>query len=200
MLKIGLTGSIGSGKSVVAKMFETLEIPVYHADDEAKEMLHQKEVIKEITNTFGDWIRNKNKEIDRKKLAGEIFNNPEKLEILNGIIHPNVKLHFQEWSIKQQDKPYIVQEAAILFESGFNKLFDKIITVTSPELLRIKRVMKRDNISRKAVMARINNQWPDDFKVKHADFVITNDEKQLIIPQALKIHNELIAIAKASAE
>ncbi|MCF8302094.1 MAG: dephospho-CoA kinase [Bacteroidales bacterium] len=191
MVKIGLTGSIGSGKTIVAKIFKALEVPVYQADEEAKRFLEYPEVIDEIVNAFGNTMLTANK-IDRKKLAAVVFSDPDKLGKLNVIIHPYVKEDFQKWCENHSDEPYVVQEAAILFESGFDKLFDKIITVSAPEHVRIERVMHRDSISKEDVLSRMRNQWSDAEKVKRADYVITNDEEQMIMPQVLDIHEELL--------
>jgi dephospho-CoA kinase len=188
MIKIGLTGGIGSGKSTVSKIFRILDVPVYDADSRAKKLVADDvETRREIELTFGKAVF-KDGVLQNKVLANIVFNNPSKLEKLNNIIHPRVEKDFTDWSKKQKSAPYIVKEAAILFESGSYKGMDKILMVYSPEPTRIERVMKRDNISRKIVLERIRNQWSDELKKEKSNYIIYNDEKQLLIPQVLKIH------------
>ena len=192
MLKIGITGSIGSGKTTVCTMFEILCINVYHADTEAKKFLNKESVKKKIKYLFSDSIFDKNGNVDNKILASIVFNNPHSLEKLNSMIHPLVKSDFDIWLKKYKKKKYILHEAAIIFESGFYKDFDAIITVSAPKDLRIKRVKQRDNITEQEILNRMKFQLSDEEKIKKADFVIYNDEQQLLIPQVLKIHKELI--------
>lgn len=170
---IGLTGGIGSGKSTLAHYFEEKGIPVYIADTEAKKLLDSNKIISKISEAFGVEIV-QNEIIDKAKLAALVFNDPEKLKILNSIIHPEVKIHFENWVKKHNDFPIVMKEAAILFESGSYKDCDKIILVTAPEELRIKRVMDRDGVTRESVMARMTNQWTDDKKIALSDFIIEN--------------------------
>ena len=191
MLKIGITGSIGSGKTTVCKVFEILCIKIYHADTEAKKFLSKESVKKKIKYLFGDSIFNKNGNIDNKILASIVFNDPHSLEKLNSIIHPLVKSDFDRWLKKHKKEKYILHEAAIIFESDFYKDFDAIITVSAPKDLRIKRVKQRDNITYQEIINRMKFQLSDEEKIIKADFVIYNDEQQLLIPQILKIHNEL---------
>lgn len=171
---IGLTGGIGSGKTTIAKFFEAEGIPVYIADDEAKKIMQLPETISEIINYFGQEIIS-DKTIDKKKLSALVFNNPEKLKELNKIIHPLVKKHFDLW-IKKSKAPFVIKEAAILFESGSYKYCDKIITVTASEETRIKRVMARDHCTKDQVLDRIKNQWSDQDKILKSDFVLLNDD------------------------
>jgi len=192
MLKIGLTGNIGSGKTTVAKIFDILGIPVYHADDEAKKMLTQPLVIDELIHKFSDSILT-NQKIDRKKLATLVFSNPISLQFLNNIIHPLLKTDFENWiSSLPTDYQYIVQEAAILFESGFDQFVDKTIVITAPVNLRMLRVCNRDQISEEQFLQREDNQWKEYRKLKLTDFVIINDDIQMVIPQVLEIHQNLI--------
>ncbi|MBS1534838.1 MAG: dephospho-CoA kinase [Bacteroidetes bacterium] len=170
---IGLTGGIGSGKTTVAKQFIEAGIPVYIADEEAKKLLHQPEIISQIETNFGDSVLEDN-QISRAKLAQVVFNNPEKLALLNSIIHPAVKKHFQQWLNEHQAFPYVVREAAILFESGTYHDCDLIISVIAPIEERISRVIQRDQVDRAAVLARINNQWTDEQRIAKSDFVIEN--------------------------
>jgi dephospho-CoA kinase len=192
MIKIGITGGIGSGKSTVCKVFELLGIPVYSADDESKKMLDEDVRLKEaIVAVFGNEILNEEKFIDRKKLAALVFNNKSNLDKLNAIIHPAVGKHFDDWAEQHQQYPYIIKEAAILFESGAYKQVDQVIAVVADKELKVKRAMQRDKISREQVEQRINNQMPEEEIVKRSQFVIHNDEEELLIPQVLKIHEQL---------
>ncbi|MFN8275655.1 MAG: dephospho-CoA kinase [Flavobacteriaceae bacterium] len=170
---IGLTGGIGSGKTTVAKQFTEAGIPVYIADEEAKKILYQPEIISQIEATFGDSVLEDN-QISRAKLAQVVFNHPEKLALLNSIIHPAVKKHFQQWLNEHQAFPFVVREAAILFESGTYHDCDFIISVIAPVEERISRVMQRDQVDKTAVLARINNQWTDEQRIAKSDFVIEN--------------------------
>lgn len=171
---IGLTGGIGSGKSTIAKHIEQLGIPVYIADLEAKKIAGTEAVISKITDAFGGTIF-KNNKIDSAKLSKIVFENPEKLKILNGIIHPEVARHFKNWVKENQNSPIVIKEAAILFESGSYKDCDKIILVTAPKEIRIQRVMKRDNLSREEIENRIANQWSEEKKESLSDFTIKNE-------------------------
>lgn len=191
MKKIGLTGSIGSGKSIVSKVFSILGVKIYYADNEAKKILEYVEIKNALSDRFGCGILSPDNEIDRKKLASIVFSNKDALEYLNSLIHPLVKSDFQNWLELFNNENYVIHEAAIIYESGFYGDFDAIITVSAPEEIRIKRVMERDKISREEVINRMNFQWPDHRKVKLADYVIENDEKQLLIPQIIKIHKKL---------
>jgi dephospho-CoA kinase len=192
MLKIGLTGNIGSGKSTVAKIFKILGIPVYHSDIEAKKFLTDKTVMRELTNRFGTEIVTESK-IDNKKLASIVFKENDSLIFLNNLIHPLVKEDFENWcnTVSATNK-YIIQEAAILFESNFDKYVDKTILVIAPENIRLERVIKRDSISKEEVLKRMANQWDEERKVKLADFLINNNDKELLIPQLIEIHKKII--------
>lgn len=197
MLKIGLTGGIGSGKSTVAKIFEVLGIPVYYADTEAKRLMNSNEKIKEsLRQHFGE-ATYKNEELDRKYLADIVFNNPEKLELLNALIHPVTIKDAEEW-MQRQAAPYSIKEAALLFESGAAENLDFVIGVYAPQALRIKRVIKRDNLSQDEIVKRINRQVIEEMKMKLCDFVITNNEQELLIPQVLKLHQHFISLANSS--
>lgn len=192
MLKIGLTGNIGSGKSIIAKIFALMQIPVYHADDEAKKFLTDNIVIKQLTNKFGSNILTDNK-IDNRKLAAIVFNNKESLIFLNQLIHPMVKTDFEKWCNSLSDScQYAIMEAAILFESGFDKYVDKIIMVTAPEEIRIERIIRRDNSTREEILKRMANQWEEDKKIKLSDFLINNDDISLLIPKVIEINKKII--------
>ena len=193
MKKIGITGGIGSGKTTVASVFEQLGIPVYHADYWAKEIMNTEPlVIERLKELFGKDIYDSNGKSNRKRIAEIVFSDKNKLNELNSVIHPAVWLHGENWLKQHEDKPYILKEAAILFESGGNKGVDKVIMVSAPKEIRLQRVMKRDNVTHEEVEARMANQWPDEKKIALSDFVIVNDDKQLVIPQVLEIHRQLV--------
>ncbi len=190
MLKIGLTGNIGSGKTTIAEIFKVLGIAVYHADYEAKKLLFKPEIQAELINKFGNVILT-NGIIDNKKLANLVFSDASSLQFLNNLIHPLVKIDFDNWILSlNTDCQYIIQEAAILFESGFDKYVDKTILVTAPEKLRMQRVCERDEISNEMFLQRTANQWDENCKLELADFVIVNDDTQLVIPQVLELHKQ----------
>ena len=190
MRKVGLTGGIGSGKSTICKIFSLLGASVYEADKEARLLLDEKEIKNKIITVLGKDVLDESGNIDRRKTAAKVFSDKQSLEKLNSIVHPAVKNHFEQW-LKKQNAKYIIKEAAILFESGANEGLDEVIAISSPEHLRIKRVMQRDGISEEQVRARMRNQWSDEEKIKKAQHVIVNDEVQLILPQILKIHKHL---------
>jgi dephospho-CoA kinase len=186
---IGLTGGIGSGKTTVANYFKSYGIPVYIADDEARKIMQSVDIMEAIKDLFGADIF-ENETLNREKLAKIVFNNPESLEKLNGIVHPAVKKHFEQWLLQNLEAPYVIYEAAILFESGRYKDCDIIITVTAPIESRIQRVIKRDNTTRELVLKRINAQWTDEKRISKSDFVIENiaiEPTKLEIDRILKI-------------
>ncbi|MEO8235418.1 MAG: dephospho-CoA kinase [Flavobacterium sp.] len=170
---IGLTGGIGSGKTTIARLFEAEGIPVYIADDEAKKIMILPETIQLIGSHFGQSVI-VNNQLDRKKISKIVFNHPEKLKELNKIVHPLVKKHFDNW-VKKQNSPFVIKEAAILFESGSYKYCDQIITVVASEETRVTRVMARDKCTKEAVLDRIKNQWNDSQKTSKSDYVIKNE-------------------------
>lgn len=172
---IGITGGIGSGKSTIANFFADFNIPIYIADIQAKEVMKISEIISEIKVVFGKIIFDKDI-LNRQKLAEIVFNNPQKLASLNAIIHPAVKIHFQNWLQNNQNADYVIYESAILFETGSNEICDFIITVTAPVETRIQRVIQRDNTTKEAVLNRINAQWNDQQRIDKSDFVIENLE------------------------
>lgn len=190
MIKVGLTGNIGSGKSTVAQMFRILGIPLHPADTIARSLLETSLVKKELLGAFGSSVFD-GEGVDRKKLAAIVFHDKEALDSLNAIIHPRVRAHLEGWLDEHRHYPYVIQEAAILFESGFYSFFDRVILVSCPEEITIQRVMDRDSISREDVLVRLKNQWPEVKKIPHSDYIINNDGSELLIPQILAIHKEL---------
>jgi dephospho-CoA kinase len=195
-LKVGVTGGIGSGKSLVCKIFKVLQIPVFDADTEARKLMdHNHDIRKELIALLGKNIYTGQGTLDRKKMADIIFNDREIIQKVNKIIHPAVRKQFVAWW-QNQNTDYIIQEAAILFESGAYQLMDFNILITAPEELRIERVMERDGISRKQVIVRMTNQWNDEKKVKLADFIIHNDESDFLTTQILEIHKKILTHGK----
>jgi len=191
MLKIGLTGGIGSGKTTVAKMFSCLRIPVYNSDIRAKAIMQEDEQLKEqLVQAFGERAYDSGK-LNRPFLASLVFSDELELQKLNAIVHPAIQKDFDQWA-SMQKASYIIKEAAILFESGANRGLDKVILVEAPEDLRIERVLKRDAVTKEEVRARISKQWTDSQKKPLSDFVIMNNEKSLLLEQVLKVHEELI--------
>lgn len=196
MLKIGLTGGIGSGKSTVAQIFEILGIPVFYADDQAKKLLDENEELKKsIIKNFGDTIYNDGK-LNRSLMASIVFNDKEKLALLNSLTHPATKKAGEEW-MKKQVSPYAIHEAALIFEANVNDRLDYVIGVSAPEELRIERTKKRNNATHGDVINRIKQQMNEDEKMKRSDFIITNDEQLPLIPQVLALHEKLLALANA---
>lgn len=192
---VGLTGGIGSGKSTVAGFFQKIGVPVFIADEVAKALLTDStEVIKKVTALLGTDAY-KNGIPDRKYIAGEVFVHPEKLKKLNKIIHPEVGKKFEEWR-KKQKSPYVIKEAAILFESGGAEECDLIITVTAPVETRINRVITRDGVSRESVLARINNQWSDEEKIQLSDFTIVNTDIEETRKQIEDIHGKILNLIR----
>ena len=192
MLKIGLTGGIGSGKTTVAKVLEVLGVPVYYADEAAKELMHSNELLKQqLIFHFGADTYFQDGQLNRKHLASIVFNHKEKLELLNSLVHPVTIADAQEWFSKQRS-PYVIKEAALLFESGSAEGLDYIICVTAPAAVRIKRVMDRDAVSADEVKRRMANQIDETLKMKLCDFVLRNNEQELLLPQVTALHEELI--------
>ena len=185
---IGLTGGIGSGKTTIANYFHELGIPVYIADEEGRKITESPEILKSIKSIFGEKVID-NEKLNRQKVSQIVFENPEKLKQLNAIIHPEVKKHFKNWLLQQANSPFVVKEAAILFESGSYKECDLIITVVAPLELRIERVMKRDLVTREEVLKRINNQWTDAKRIEKSNFIIENtniNQAKLQVDEILK--------------
>lgn len=197
MLKVGITGGIGSGKSTVAGVFETLGIPVYHADTAAKKLMQEDAALQAaIVEAFGEAVY-ENGVLQRAKLASMVFNNKEKLALLNSIVHPATIADAERW-MQAQKAPYVLKEAALLFESGSAEGLDYVIGVWAPEALRIKRVMARDKVSRNEVLQRMAHQIQENIKMRLCDFVIRNTEQELVVPQVLEIHRQLLALSKSS--
>ncbi|WP_299580190.1 dephospho-CoA kinase [uncultured Sunxiuqinia sp.] len=187
MFKVGITGGIGSGKSTICNFFSLKGIPVFNADLEAKRIMNSSSLVRsQMMLHFGNDIYLANQQVDRQKLAALIFNSEPLLQKVNAIVHPAVRNYFFEWCQNQQ-APYVVHEAAILFESGFYNMMDYTILVTAPEQQRIDRVIQRDHSTREQVKERIAKQWPDEEKMKLANTTINNNNRELILPVLIEL-------------
>lgn len=195
-ITVGITGGIGSGKTTVTKIFSILGIPVYYADDRAKWLMaNDDNLINEIKKKFGEESYFDSGDLNRKYLAEAVFADADKTRQINALVHPAVAKDFGDW-VGQQSSPYILKEAALLFETGSYKHLDKVINVSAPLKIRISRVLMRDSHrSEKQVNDIIDKQLPDEVKNGKSDFVIKNAENKLLIPQVLKIHESLLAIS-----
>ena len=194
VLRVGLTGGIGSGKSTAAQIFEVLGIPVYYADTAAKRLMNEDEELRAgIRKIFGKeaYI---NETLDRKYISSIVFSSPPKLELLNALVHPVTKKDAETW-MQQQTTPYAIHEAALIFEANVAERLDYVIGVSSPIELRVSRAMERDKVSREEVLKRMDQQLDEDVKMSKSDFVLINDEQQLLIPQMLVLHEKLIGLS-----
>jgi dephospho-CoA kinase len=188
---IGLTGGIGSGKTTVARIFSMLDIPVYNSDEAGRKITDQNTLVKNaIKKQFGNEVYCETDTLNREKLSAIVFNDSSALSKLNAIIHPAVAEDFKVWC-ENQNAPYVIKETAILYEHGLDKLLDGVIVVEAPDDLRIKRVMKRNGVSEENVRQRINKQLPQDELIYKADWVIHNNEQQLLIPQVLEVYSRI---------
>ncbi|WP_412561146.1 dephospho-CoA kinase [Winogradskyella sp. MIT101101] len=191
MIVVGLTGGIGSGKTTIGKEFQSFGIPVYIADEEAKALMNRSKVIKrKLIQLFGKSAY-KDDILNRPYLASKIFNDKQLLVKMNAIVHPKVASHFKRW-LKKQESPYVIKEAAIIFENNMENQYDYIITVVADEDLRIERVMHRDNVSKERIIAIIENQLTDYEKIEKSDFVIVNNDLNVAKQQAAEIHESIL--------
>jgi dephospho-CoA kinase len=195
MLKVAVTGNIGSGKTTICRIFNILGVPVFYADQEAKKLYKDPFVFKQVTDKFGTEILDSEKNISFKALASIIFNKPDALSFINQLIHPRVYELFNQWTTMHVDKPYCIQESALVFETGSNKLFDKVILVQAPEQMLAERVMKRDGSSLEQFKNRLEKQMNQSIKAERSDFVIINDNKSFLIPQVTNIHEMLLGVS-----
>jgi dephospho-CoA kinase len=196
-VQIGITGGIGSGKSLVCKIFSKLSVPVYDADSHAKELMTTDGIlVSSIKKEFGDLSYNADGSLNRTYLAKDVFNDEEKLKVLNSLVHPRVAVNYSEWVSENRTHRYVIKEAALLFEAGSYRVLDKIIVVSAPELVRIKRVLSRDtHRTVEQIKGIVGNQMPEHEKLKLADYIIVNDETELVIPQVLKLHEQFLAMS-----
>jgi dephospho-CoA kinase len=195
-LQIGITGGIGSGKTLICKIFHSLGIPIYDADSRAKILMTTDGIlVEQIKKEFGTLSYNEDGSLNRKYLGQIAFDQKLKLEKLNQLVHPRVAKDYEEWVSTHQHFPYLIKEAALLFESGSYKGLDKIVVVSASEKIRMKRVLQRDtHRTEKDVENIFGNQLPEDEKLKRADFVVINDETRLVIPQVLKLHERFSSL------
>jgi dephospho-CoA kinase len=186
MKKIGVTGGIGSGKTLISSLFEHLGVPVYSADRRARELMESSEEIRQqLTDLLGRRVYRRD-HLNRTFLARAIFSDADLREKVNAIVHPVVFRDFETWSEAHRDKPYVLQEAAIIFESGGDKYLDRVINVYAPVKVRVERVMKRDGVSREAVTARMKSQMSERRRQQLADRTIVNDGRRMLLPQVIK--------------
>ncbi|MBD79480.1 MAG: dephospho-CoA kinase [Crocinitomicaceae bacterium] len=194
MLQVGVTGGIGSGKSLVCRIFQSMGVPIYEADARARELTNcDPEIRRNITEVFGVHSYTQDG-LNRQLMAQEVFNNQEKLDRLNGIIHPVVGKDYKDWCHLHATNKVVIKEAAILFESGSYKSCDKVILVNAPESIRLSRVVERDGVSEEEVKQRMANQWSSEKKMELADFLIMNDGSQALIPQVIKVYKTLLEL------
>jgi dephospho-CoA kinase len=194
MIRVGVTGGIGSGKTHICNIFSRMNIPVYNADTEAKKLADlDPEIKEEIISLLGSGVYTKTG-LNRSLLADMIFKDSGLLEKINAIIHPRVAVHFKKWGEEKSHAPYIIQESAILFESKAYTIFDKIIVVFSPDEIRFRRLLQRANMTRERIEAIMSNQISEHEKIRRSDYIVYNDEKQLVIPQVLHIHRKLLEL------
>lgn len=193
--RLGITGGIGSGKTSVCRIFNVLGIPVFSADPVAREIMDSDEEIMAQINSIAGKNLYSDGALDRPGLASIIFNDPLLLTQVNALVHPVVFGRFGKWA-EEQNAPYVIMEAAILFESGASNLVDKILTVIAPVEQRIERVIRRNNLTYEQVYERVRNQIGDEERKRLSDYVISNSENEMIIPAVLKVHNELLKLVK----
>lgn len=196
MFRIGITGGIGSGKTTVCKVFELLGIPVFYADSIAKSIMHTDAELKDqIIRVFGKDSYSENGDLDRAYISSIVFKDEAELQKLNSLVHPAVFRAFDLWVSEQVNVPYVMKEAALLFESDSYKMCDQTILVLAPEEIRIARVTERDKISEDEVKLRMKKQWPDAEKQKLANYILRNDESHLLIPEIIDLHRQFFEIA-----
>ena len=194
-LAVGVTGGIGSGKTIACRIFKILDVPVYDADSRARYILNNNPDLKvEIVSLFGERAYSENG-LNHEWIAENVFKDQDKLKKLNRLVHPKVGQDFNRWHKGNNSSPYVIKEAALLFESGSYKTLDKVVVVTAPEDLRIRRVLMRDkHRTLEQVKEILRRQWPEDRKIEKADHIITNDGNHMVLPQVLSLHNEFLKL------
>ncbi len=200
-LQIGVTGGIGSGKSLVCRIFSVLSVPVYNADHQARWLMNNDEPLKRrIKETFGDEAFQTDGQINRAYLAGRVFDNEVELKKLNALVHPAVGKDYAQWVSGKKDKSYVIKEAALMFESGSYKALDYIINVSAPVEVRIRRVLKRDPFrKREEVEAIIDKQLSEDERIRRSDFIIQNDDQEMILPRIVGLHHHFLSLKNPGA-
>ena len=194
MLRVGLTGGIGSGKTTVARIFEILGIAVYYADEAARDLMNEDSEVKASVIAHFGAASYRDGKLDRGHVASQVFNDRYKLDLLNAIVHPATLRHASAW-MSAQHSAYTVKEAALIFESGSAGQLDLVIGVSAPEPLRLSRIMKRNGMSEADVRARIASQLDESIKMRLCDFVLVNDEQSLLVPQVIALHQKLLELA-----
>jgi len=197
-IKLGVTGGIGSGKTSVCRVFDALGVPVFSADREAREIMENDIAIISGINSVAGKDLYTNGRLNRMELAAIIFNDNVLLKKVNSLVHPVVFDHFGIW-VLEQTAPYVIMEAAILFESGASKIVDKVATVVAPVEQKVERIIRRNELSREQVLERMRNQMDDEARIKLSDYVIHNSENDMIIPAILNIHNDILTIIKTQS-
>tara|TARA_B110000046_G_scaffold52102_1_gene58174 strand:- start:49213 stop:49824 length:612 start_codon:yes stop_codon:yes gene_type:complete len=193
MLKVGITGGIGSGKSAVCNILKNLGVPIFSSDGVGRKILNNDESLKsQIKKNFDSDMYTSAGTIDRERMAKLVFNNPDELKKLNELVHPRVKSEFESWCKKNEEKPYVVKEAAILFETSQHKELDKMVTVFCPKDERIRRIKKRDDTTQESIEKRMLHQYTDAERNALADFIIMNDGKEDFLPQVMELHELLL--------
>ncbi|MFC2175786.1 dephospho-CoA kinase [Bacteroidota bacterium] len=193
MKVLGITGGIGSGKTTVCEVFQELGVPIYYADIRAKQLMTEDLSLRErIVEVFGKEAYTDGM-LNRAFLAAKVFSSQEQLKVLNGLVHPAVAADFERWLEENEKAPYVIKEAAILFESGANRFVDVTVLVVAPEKIRINRVMLRDEVKAFQVKERMANQWSQERKEKLADYVINNDGAHLLVPQVIELHQKFVS-------
>ncbi len=198
-LEVGVTGGIGSGKSVVCRIFQCLGIPVYDADSRAKNLMTTDGIlVEQIKKEFGTLSYHPDGSLNRVHLSTTAFGNSERLKVLNGLVHPRVAVDYELWVESCHQSPYVIREAALLFEAGVNTSMGKIVVVHAPEAIRLERIRARDpQRAEKEIKAIMNNQLPEEEKLRRADEILYNDAQHMLIPQVLSLHEKLILASKA---
>jgi dephospho-CoA kinase len=191
VVKVGVTGGMGSGKSTICRIFEIMSVPVYYADMRARKLIEEDDRLIEGYQLLFGADAYVDGRLNRSLVAERIFTNKVLLQKVNELVHPVVREDFEKW-VYRQDSPYVIEEAAVLLESGGRKIFDKVVLVSAPEELCVSRVVARDNVTREQVLERIHNQWPDARRRPFCDYEIVADDQHLLVPQVLNIHNELL--------
>ena len=201
LLKIGITGGIGSGKSIICRIFQSLGVPVYDADSRAKWIVnHHPNLRKELIAEFGSETYDADGNYNRAYIAQQVFNDGHRVKVLNHLIHPKVGQDFIDWTSQNAEAPYLLKEAALMFEAGSYLALQKVITVFAPVEVRLKRILKRDPFrSEDQIKAIFDKQLAEEEKIKRADFVVHNDDQHLVIPQVLALHAQFLKLAQQTS-
>jgi dephospho-CoA kinase len=194
MFRVGITGNMGSGKSLVCSIFKSLDIPIFDADQQTKLLYTESDIRLKIQKQFGKSVYHADGQLNKTRLAQLIFNDPFAMQFIRELMYPRLHKRFDEWATEQQNRqsPYVLYEAALIFENDFQSHFDFTILVTAPEALRVERIKERDKLTDSEIRQRMDHQWPEAKKLNLADFVIQNDGKAMLIPQVLEVHRKLL--------